>query len=275
MAARSLSVAQGVASRSARKLRKSPPRAVPPLVIPLFMFIAFTGALSAVAGTSGFKYYDYTAFQFVFVLYVAAIFSGVFTAFEIASDYETGMGARLMLAVPQRLAIVAGYVLFALGRAAVAIAFIWAIALATGMPVRGEALEIAGFVALALLLNLATTLYGAGIALRFQSTAAGSLIFIPVFMLLFLTPLFAPRDQISGWLRTAADVNPLTAPIEAGRGFLADDPVRVGAAFGTAGGLVVAFAVWAALGMRKAEQGPRAGGGPRARRQRTQAGPSL
>ena len=74
-------------------------------------------------------------------------------------------------------------------------------------------------------------------------------------MVLFLTPVFAPRDQLSGWLETVADVNPLTAALEAGRGFLADDPVSVGLAFAAAGGLVIVFAVWAVLGMRKAEQG--------------------
>ena len=123
------------------------------------------------------------------------------------------------------------------------------------MPVRGRPLDIAGLVLLAVLLNLATTLYGAGIALRFQSVAAGTLVLIPVFMLLFLTPVFTPRDQLTDWVQKVAGVNPLTAAMESGRGFLADDPVSVGLAFAATGGLVVFFAVWALLGMRKAEQG--------------------
>ena len=48
-------------------------------------------------------------------------------------------------------------------------------------------------------------------------------------------------------------MNPLTPAMEAGRGFLADDPVSVGLAFLVAGGLIIAFGVWAVLGMRKAE----------------------
>jgi ABC-type polysaccharide/polyol phosphate export permease len=91
------------------------------------------------------------------------------------------------------------------------------------------------------------------------------LILIPMFMALFLSPVFAPRGNLSGWLHTATSVNPITPAVEAGRGFLAGDPVSVGLSFALTGGLVVAFWVWALRGMRKAEQGPGASG-PRRRR---------
>ena len=84
---------------------------------------------------------------------------------------------------------------------------------------------------MALLLNVATTLFGAGIVLRLRSTAAGALILIPIFMVMFLTPVFTVRDQLGGWLETVASVNPLTALLEAGRGFLAGDPVSVAVSF--------------------------------------------
>jgi ABC-2 type transport system permease protein len=254
MSRRSLSVALAIAQRSTRKLRKSSAFAIIPTMIPLFFFASFTGALSSLGETPGFDYYDFTAFEFVFVLYQAAMYVGIFTSFEIARDFQTGIGRRLMSATPQRMAIVAGYVISALGRGVIAVAVVWAVALITGMPVRGDVLEIAGIVALALLLNVATTLYGAGIALRFRSTAAGALVLIPVFMGMFLTPVFTPRDQLSDWLEAAASVNPLTAMIEAGRGFLADDPVSVGISLAAGLGLVIVFAAWAASGMRKAEQ---------------------
>jgi ABC-2 type transport system permease protein len=253
-AARSVAVTRGVAWRSTRKLIKNPPFAITPIVIPLFFFAAFSGALSALGDNEDFKYYDFTAFEFVFVFYLAAMFVGIFTSFEIANDYAIGMGRRFMSAAPRRMAIVAGYLVYAFGRAVIALAIVWGVALATGMPVRGDAIDIAGLAGLALLLNLATTLYGAGIALRFQSTAAGVLVLIPVFMAVFLTPVFTERGQLSGWLKTAADINPLTAVMESGRGFLADDPVSVGIAFAAAGGLVIVFTVWAVFGMRKAEK---------------------
>ena len=75
---------------------------------------------------------------------------------------------------------------------------------------------------------------------------------IPVFMVLFLTPVFTPRDQLTEWLQKVAGVNPLTAAMEAGRGFLADDPVSVALAFAACGGLLVVLSIWAVLAMRKA-----------------------
>jgi ABC-2 type transport system permease protein len=255
-APRSLSVALAIGLRSLRILRKQPPRALPAVLIPLLMFTAFTGSLSGLTGTTGFGYYDYTAFEFVFLLYMASILVGVFASFDLAHDYETGVGTRFMLAAPQRLAIVLGYLLVSVSRWVLTTGVVWAVVLAVGMPVRGDALDVIGFILLALLLNVATTLYGAGVALRLKSTAAGALIFITVFMALFLTPVFVPRDELSGWLHTAADINPLTPALEAGRGLLAHDPVRLAAAYGATGGLVVFFAVWAALGMREAERGP-------------------
>ncbi len=259
--ARSLSIAMGVARRSTRKLRRSPVPGLPPVLIPLFMFAAFAGALSGLANTKSFTYYDFTAFQFVFVYYMASMLAGAFSAFEISGDFESGMGNRLMLAAPQRMALVGGYLIFAVGRFLLGSAVVWGVALLAGMPVRGDPLQIAAFIGLALLLSLATTLYGAGIALRLQSIAAGTLILIPIFMTLFTAPVFVPRQQIDGWLRTVADINPLTPAIEAGRGFMAGEPVSVAVAFGVTGGMVIVFAFWAYRGMVKAERGPGGGRG--------------
>ena len=98
MSLRSLSVALAVARRSTQKLRKSPVVAVVPTMIPLFFFASFTGALSSFGDAPGFGYYDYTAFVFVFVLYQAAIYVAIFTSFELASDYQTGVARRMMTA---------------------------------------------------------------------------------------------------------------------------------------------------------------------------------
>jgi ABC-type multidrug transport system permease subunit len=249
------SVLLGVAGRNLGGFRNDLPKMLLPMLVPLFFFAAFKGALSSIGDTRGFGYYDFTAFEFVFILYMEAMFVGMFTSFDIGSDYESGIGSRLMAGAPRRLAIIGGYLIAAVVRGALGIAIVWAVVLATGMPVQGGALDVAALVLMALLLNIATCLFGAGIALRLQTVAASALILIPVFMLLFMTPVFVPRDQLTDWLQTATGLNPLTASMEAGRGFLAGDPVSVGLGFAAAGGFVIVFAVWAVLGMRKAAQG--------------------
>src|SRR5213076_2505627 len=54
--------------------------------------------------------------QFCFVLLQSAAFTGVFTGFGIARDFEYGFARRLLLAAPRRSGIVAGYALAAAGR---------------------------------------------------------------------------------------------------------------------------------------------------------------
>jgi ABC-2 type transport system permease protein len=252
----SFSVARGVAGQCGNKLKQLPVKTIPALLLPLFMFAAFGGALGALGDTPGFGYYNYTAFVFVFVLYMASMFSAVFTTLDLATDFENGFGARMMLAAPRRLSIVAGYLIISLARGLFAMALIFLIAVATGMPVRGGAADIAALVGLGLLLNAVALLYGSGVALRFQTTACGVLILIPTFMLFFVSPAFVPRHSLSGWLRIAADVNPLTPVLESGRGFLANDPIKVVIALVALGGLLLLFLIWTYTGMRKAERGP-------------------
>jgi ABC-2 type transport system permease protein len=264
---RSVSVAGAVARRSTRKLIGNPVATLAQLAIPLFFFAAFTGALSVVGETPGFNYYNFTAFEFVFVLYQGAMFAGVFTGIEIAFDFSGGVANRLMLAAPRREAIIGGYLVVSLERALVTIAIFWAIALATGMPVRGDALQIVGLIALALLLNLITALWGAGIALRLRSIQAGALITIPTFIVLFLSPVFVPRDRLNGWLKGVAGVNPFTPPLEAGRGLMANQPFHTALAFGILLAAVLVFSGWALRGMKSAEAGP-GDGQRRARRPR-------
>lgn len=270
-ASRSLSVALGVGRRSTRKLVKNPALGLPPILLPLLMFAAFAGALTAIADLQGFDYYDYTAFVFVFALVDAAMLTGVFSSFQIASDFESGLGRRFMLAAPQRMAIVFGYLMSTLVRFVFSMVVVWVVGLATGLDVRGGALDIAGLMVLLLLLCLATTFFGFGIALRMQSVAAGVLVMFPTFVILFLTPVFVEREELSGWLKTAAGLNPITPALEAGRGFMAGDPTKVGLAFAVSGGLVVLSLLFAVRGMVSAERGPksRTRGRPGRRRDET------
>ena len=83
------------------------------MLVPLFFFAAFKGALSGIGETKGFGYYDFSAFQFVFILFMASMFVGVFTAFDIAIRLRERMGRRLMAAAPRRMAIIVGYVIVA------------------------------------------------------------------------------------------------------------------------------------------------------------------
>ncbi|MGI8512667.1 MAG: ABC transporter permease [Solirubrobacteraceae bacterium] len=254
MTARFRSVTLGVAWRTLHKFLKNPALLLPSLLFPLFFFTAFAGGLSSIGDVPGFDFpTGYTAFEFVFVLLQASAFGGVFTGFGIAADFESGFGRRMLLAAPHRMGIVAGYALAALVRAVITILIITGVALATGMQVDGGAVDLAGLLGLALLVNVAAGLFAAGIALRFRTMQAGPLMQIPVFLSLFMAPVYVPLNLLSGWISAVASVNPLTALLTTGRGFISGEPTDVALAFAIAAGLVTLFTVWVVRGMRAAE----------------------
>ena len=247
-------VAGAVAWRSIHRFMTNPQLLVPSLVFPLFFFVAFAGGLSNVANVPGFDFPSgYTAFQFVFVLLQASAFGGVFTGFAIAADFESGFSRRLMLAAPNRLGILVGYVLAALARAGIVGVLLFLVALATGMQVHGDGVDLFGLVVLALLVNVTATLWAAGVAMRLRTIQAGPIMQMPVFILLFLAPVYVPLTLLSGWIEAVARINPFTALLEGGRDLISGGTVRTGLVYGVAIVLLAVFAVWAVRGLRRAE----------------------
>ena len=255
MSGRGLSVTLGLAHRQMTTLIKNPSLLFPPMLFPLMNFLAFAGGLSRLRHVPGFNYPGgYTAFQFVFVLLQSAAFGGVFMGFGIARDFENGFARRLLVAAPHRSGLIAGYWLGAVFRWSLVAAMLTIVALVAGMPIGGNGVDIFGLYALALLVNLVGILWAAGIAMRLRTVQAGPLMQTPVFMLLFLAPVYVPLALLQGWIHTVAKVNPYTLLLEEGRGLLAGAPAHTASAFLIAFGLVGFFLVWSLRGLRSAER---------------------
>ncbi len=247
-------VAVAIAWRMLKKYATTPSLLFPSLAFPLFFFIAFAGGLSSVSRVPGFDFPSgYTAFQFVFVFLQSSAFGGVFTGFGIAADFENGFSRRLMLAAPNRLAILAGYALGALVRALLTGVLLFVVALIGGMQVDGGALGVVGLVGLAVAAALASALFSAGVAMRLRTIQAGPAMQMPVFILLFIAPVYVPLALLTGWVKTVAHVNPVTPLLETGRDFISGEHADLLLAAGVALGLVLLFAVWAVRGLRSAE----------------------
>ena len=252
---RTMDVALGLAHRQVTVLFKNPSLFIPPMLFPLMNFMAFAGGLSRLRHVPGFDFHGgYTAFQFVFVLLQSAAFGGVFAGFGIARDFERGFARRLLVSAPQRSGIIAGYAIAALVRWVMIAVVLTCVALAAGMQVGGGGVDLFGLYALGIIFNQIGLLWACGVAMRFRSVQAGPLMQTPVFMVLFLAPVYVPLDLLSGWIHSVARLNPLTFILEAGRGFIQGEPTQVGLAFGLAAALFVVFAVWARTGLRAAER---------------------
>jgi ABC-2 type transport system permease protein len=253
--ARTRSVAFTVAWRGIHNAFTNPAFLLPSVLFPLFFFIAFAGGLSGLQNAPNFDYKSgYTSFQFAFVCVQAAAFGGVFTGFSIAADFEFGFARRLLLAAPNHGGIVMGYMISAMVRALFVLAVVFVAGLVSGMRIDGSLGDLLALLVLALAVSATSTLWSAGIAMRMRTMQAGPVMQMPVFILLFLAPVYVPLNLVGGWVHDIARFNPATAFLEAARGFVSGEPTKVGITFAC---LVVMFALttlWARGGLRSAEQ---------------------
>jgi ABC-2 type transport system permease protein len=247
-------VAVAVAWRGLHTFVRRPDLFMPSLIFPLVFLASFAGGFSALSSVPGFHFSaGYTAFQFVFVLCQSAVFGGLFTGFTLAFDFESGFARRLMLAAEDRRGIAVGYALMALVRAAITLTLVTAVALLTGMHITGDGIDVFGLYLLAALLVLIGYGWAAGVAFRFRSIQAGPMMQIPVFLVLFLAPVYVPLGLLRGWIHGIASVNPATAFIDAGRGLISGAHDHTGLAFLCAVALLAVFSVWLLTGLRAAE----------------------
>ncbi|MDP8967169.1 MAG: ABC transporter permease [Actinomycetota bacterium] len=253
--ARTRSVALAVAWRSIHNGFTNPSFLLPSLLFPLFFFISFAGGLSGVQNAPNFDFKSgYTSFQFAFVCVQAAAFGGVFTGFAIAADFEFGFARRLMLAAPNRGGIIAGYAISAMVRAAFVLSVVFVAGLVAGMQVDGSVGDLASLLALALAISGVSTLAAAGIAMRVRTMQAGPMMQMPVFIVLFLAPVYVPLNLVAGWVHEIARFNPATAFLEAARGFVSGEPTKVGITAACLLGMFALAALWARGGLRSAER---------------------
>ncbi len=121
------------------------------------------------------------------------------------------------------------------------------------MQITGDGVDVVGLYGLAALLVLVGYGWAAGVAFRFRSIQAGPLMQTPVFLLLFLAPVYVPIGLLKGWIHTVAQINPATAFLEAGRGLISGVHDHTGLAYIAAVVLIVLFAFWMLSGLRSAE----------------------
>jgi ABC-2 type transport system permease protein len=252
---RFLLVARAVAWRSVHNTFANPAIILPSIIFPLFFLAAFAGGLSSISGVPNFDYKPgYTAFQYAFVLLQSSAFGGVFTGFAVARDFDSGFARRLLLSAPQRSGIIAGYAGGALVRWLVTGTVVTIAALIAGMSVEGDGVELVGLLGLGVLVNIAAALWACGVAMFLRTEQAGALIQMPVFIVLFLAPVFVPLHLLTGWIHTVARYNPATAALEAARGFIAGSPVKVALAFAVLAGGIALMAAFSRRGLASAER---------------------
>lgn len=248
-----LHVARAVAWRMTKIFYTKPIFFVPSLVFPLMFLVAFGGALQRLAQVPGFDYPPgFTTYVWCFTLLQGGTLSGAFVGFGLLRDFDTGFTRRLLIAAPERRGIVVGIAAGALVRSCVTSVVISVVGFAVGA--RPASLRDLLFAyALVLLLGQCAALYAIGVAMRVRSVQGGPLIQLPIFLAFFLAPVFVPLDLLNGWLKTAAEINPVSRVMIAVRDLVAGDTSTMPLAFAVGGALFLLMAVFAVGGLRRAE----------------------
>jgi ABC-2 type transport system permease protein len=226
---------------------RTPEALIPTLFIPLFFLIVNVGQAAKIfpsASTPFLEGQNYAAFQLPSSMLLAASFGSA--ALFLVEDIEGGYFDKLRAAPVARSALViARLIAEGVKSIALTIALIL-VALPFGISIASGPL---GFVLLVLMTSLWAVAFSGFmqlIALKTRSAAAtnsGSLVFFP---LLFLTPNFVPRDQLSRPMEIAATFNPVTYIMEGLRSLILEDFdwTAIGRAF-----LVVAVALLLAIAL--------------------------
>lgn len=210
-----ITVVAAATIRSLRTLLRSPALLIGPLAQSLFFLLVYTGQLSAV-GESYLPGGSFIAFLLPLIL-VTGVATGAGAAGTlIHQDVSSGYLDRLRMAHGTSAPFIAGTLVATL----VVVAFQQVVTVAGAMLVGYRPGTLSGMVAmlgLMIVLGLAVALFAAALAVRGASASSMNLVTLVVFGLSFFTGFFAPVEQLSGWMRAVATINPVTYLVETAR----------------------------------------------------------
>jgi ABC-2 type transport system permease protein len=211
-------------ARSLRETVRQPDALFMTFFIPLFFLVVNTGQAAEIFPSSSTEFLQgqgYGAFQLPITLLLAASF-GVAALF-LVEEIEGGYFDKVRAMPIPRYSMVLGRLVAEGAKGVVISLIIVLLALLFGIEIASGP---AGFILLIILSALWGVVYAGYmqlIAMKTRSAAAtnaGGMIFFP---LLFLTPNFVPREQLTEPMEVAATINPVTHLMEALRSLILYD----------------------------------------------------
>ncbi len=195
-----------IAGRALRAVPRDPAAVIPPVFIALFFFVVNIATLNKLTGHHpGFSY---PAFEMATAILLGV--TGISRAYSLVLDIQSGYLDRLLLTPVRRTAILLGHMAADVAVAAALTAPILILGTVLGVRFGTGPAGIVAFVLLAAMWSLSFAGFGYAIALKTGNPAAVNSTFLLFFPFLFLTSSYVPRSQLSGWLSTVADFNPVT-----------------------------------------------------------------
>lgn len=200
-------------ARSLRTCLREPSLSLGPIVMSAFFLFIYHGQLADAMATlvpGG----SYAGFLVPLVLLTTAFSGGAIAGQLLLRDVDSGYHARLAL-TPSRRGLAAGaYTLAGLVVVTLQALALLLLAWPLGLDLPHGALGLVVVTGLVVTAGAGFLLLAVAAALVARTAAAVSLVTFVFFPLSFLTPMLVPRDQLTGWMAVAADLNPLTYLLE-------------------------------------------------------------
>jgi ABC-2 type transport system permease protein len=204
-----------MSKRSILAIARQPALVLPSLIFPLFFAALGTSSFNRATGLPGFPQVDsYLDFALAGTIVQGILFGSTTGAAALATDIETGFFDRLLASPASRLSVLVGRLAGASAFGAFQTAVFTLLLLPFGVSIKSG---IAGFTVILIggaLTGLAFGALLAAMALRTGSSEAVQGTFPLLFILLFFSSAFFPRETMSGVYRRIADVNPISYLVE-------------------------------------------------------------
>jgi ABC-2 type transport system permease protein len=214
---RQLSIRQTIAmaKRSTIELARQPALIAPSMFFPIFFAVLSASSFSKTTSIPGFpKVESFMQFTLASTIVQGVLFGSVTGAAALATDIENGFFDRLLLAPTTRTGILlgrlAGSALFGFFQSA----FFLAVLVPFDAPI---AAGIPGALVMVLsggIVSLAIGAIMSSVAIRTGSAEAVQGAFPLLFVLLFFSSAFFPRETMSGAYKRIADLNPISYLVE-------------------------------------------------------------
>lgn len=206
-----LPVVLALARRSLRATLRRPQFFAPLVIFPTLFLAVNVGGLSRTTGLPGFpKVHGFLDFQLAAAITQSLLIGGVATGIASALEIEGGFFDRLVASPIPRVAIVLGRLAATAVVASIQIAYFVVLGLVFGAHIEGGVLGVLVVLVIGVIAGVGFGAIGQTIALRARSASTVQGIFPLVFVILFVSSAFFPRDLLSSPADVVADYNPLS-----------------------------------------------------------------
>jgi ABC-2 type transport system permease protein len=212
-----------MSKRSILAMWRQPALVIPSLVFPLFFLALGTSAFGKAIHVPGFPPVDsYLDFALAGAIAQGVLFGSVTGATALATDIENGFFDRLLATPSTRTGILIGRLAGGMAYGASQTTFFMLILVPFGLTINGGILGALTLIASGTLLALAIGALMGVMAIKTGSAEAVQGAFPLLFIALFLSSAFFPRQTMSGIYGTISSWNPMSYLIEGMRDIVID-----------------------------------------------------